>query len=128
MSRLLSVQFADPVFAGEYGNYSVKAAHYVAAAAQVGDTIDFFTLPGKCRIHEWTMLSAALGGTATLSLGWRYADGSAGGSATALLPASAVAAASRTEALTNLGQVIDVDKDVIIYGTLGGSAATGRVD
>lgn len=130
MARLLSAQYSDPVFAGEYGNYSVKAANVTLAAAQVADTIDWFMLPGKCRIHEWKISWAAMGGAATANLGWRYVDGSAGGSATALLPASgSMAAAGNLEPVAAVQVIpIDVDKDIIIYSTLAGAAATGRMD
>jgi hypothetical protein len=127
MAKFFAIQFYDPVFAGEYGNLSAKAVNITAAAA-IADTIDFMVLPGKCRLLDWAMQNAALGAGSTISVGWRYADGTAGGSATALLPATSTAAAARTTPLTNTGIPIDVDKDIIVYGTVAGGAVAGRVD
>jgi hypothetical protein len=125
MAKILSDNFYGIRHFGEYGDLSVADDGKTLAAASIADTVDFFTIPGGLRFEDGHMVNAALGASTTFSIGWRYVDGSAGGSATALLAATSTAAAARVNFTS---APFSVDKDIIVYGTLAGAAATGRLD
>lgn len=103
---------------GEYGNLSQMESAVPSGSVANADTVDFMTIPGGVKVVDvTTIFSAPTGGSAhTMSLGWRYADGSAGGSATAFFTTTSVAG---TNTRTRLGNVanVQVEKDIIIYGT-----------
>lgn len=166
----------DPPHAGEYGNYSVAHAQisdvtsmpvnqggYTAPGGivQNGDTIDLFYIPASCKVvNGYIYNSSAWGSNApTLSIGWKWADGSAdtgisgylSQSATFFLPAInmntnygqanggrynfsfsptvfnypntfAIANANGVPLNQLLGQVGSIDKDIILYATVGNAA------
>lgn len=127
MAKLLAQGMADTPFYGEYGNQAVAESTITGASVANGtDTIDFCIIPAQSKLYDWQMLNNAwTGGTSpTLSLGWRYADGTAGGSATALIAATSMTSAARTRAAAAATAPILVDKDIIIYGTSGGSGTS----
>jgi hypothetical protein len=129
MARLLSNEFSAPVFAGEYGNKSSAYGQKTLAASQVADTIDWFVIPGKSKVLDVEFAWAAMGAAATFTLGWRYADGTAGGSATALLPDSGTTAAAGIQRpLSNVNVPFTTDKDIIVYSTQAAAAATGQAN
>lgn len=110
------------------GDCPLANAHgYITlAAAQVGDKVRLTKLYQGTKIYDVKMVNAALGASTTVSLGFEYVDGQAGGSATALLPATSTAAA----AATREGAVapITLAYDAYIIATIGGAAATGQLD
>ena len=106
-----------------------------------GDTIDLFEVPAGAKIDEILEVHSAHGGTAALTLGWKYKDGSASGagtpSATALKASFSTVAAGNSVGginpaalfpiqtasngvVTNQSGV--VDKPIIVYATHAGSA------
>lgn len=96
------------------------------AAAGVGDKIRLNKLYQGTKIYDVKMINAALGASTTVSLGFEYVNGEAGGSATALLPATSTAAAAGTRQ----GAIapITLAYDAYIIATVGGAAATGQLD
>ena len=127
MTTLKAANLYDVPFYGEYGNLSIAESTITGASIANGtDTIDFMVIPAQSKVYDWQMLNNAFtGGTSpTLSLGWRYADGSAGGGAAVLLAATAMGSAARTRAAAATVTPILVDKDIVIYGTSGGSGTS----
>lgn len=110
---------------GAWGNTAVADGGKTLAAAAIADTVDLMKIDGPCRIEDAHMINAALGAGVTISLGWRYQDGSAGGGAAAIFAATAAAAAGRV----SMGLApFSTTKGIVIYATVGGGAATGRID
>ncbi|HQR20116.1 MAG TPA: hypothetical protein PKV98_04580 [Burkholderiaceae bacterium] len=129
MARLLSNEYSNPPFAGEYGNLAVARGQKTLAASQIADTIDWFVIPGKATIVDAQFAWQAMGAAATFTLGWRYADGSAGGGAANILPSSGTTVAAGIQRPVDNGLLpFTVDKDIIVYSTQAGAAATGRAD
>lgn len=105
MAAIISGDRYKAPFAGEMGNYSSwSGAYKYPAAGVIGDTIDLFEVPAGAKIDEYVVAWSGLTNTtATLAIGWKYKDGSAGGSAngrtgtpsaTAIRAATAVGAAA----------------------------------
>jgi len=115
-------------FAGEDGNSSNWSGYYkYPAAGATGDTIDLFEVPAGAKIDEIAEVHSAHGGSAAFTLGWKYKDGSAGGSATALKASfSTVSAGNSVIAVSPLSLFSSnrgvVDKSIIVYATNSGSA------
>lgn len=113
-------------YAGEDGNASSWSGyHKMTAAGSIGDTIDLFKIPAGAKIDEVIEAHSAHGGTAAMTIGWKYEDGSSGGSATALKASGSTvsAGASANPVIPNnviTGQVFD--KPAIVYITNSGSA------
>lgn len=109
-------------FAGEDGNSSNWNGYYkMPAAGSIGDTVDLFEVPAGARIDEYGFTWAGQSGTtATVAIGWKYKDGSAGGSASALRTATAVGAAAGSVSAGLLP--IYFEKPAIIYVTNGVAA------
>lgn len=126
MAKVTADRFLDIRNFGEYGDCAVANDGKTFAAQANGDTLDLFQIGGQCTMLDGHVVAGALGAGVTISIGWRYADGSAGGSATALLAATVMNTAGLKTTLSMAP--ITVDKDVIIYATIGVGAATGRVD
>lgn len=113
-------------YAGDAGNSLVLSGyHKMAAAGAIGDTIELLEIPAGAKVDEICEAHSAHGGTATLAFGWKYKDGSAGGSATAVkAAASTVAAGDSQKTLFPEGVITGgvFDKPAILYATNAGSA------
>lgn len=127
MAQILGDNINDIQMYGEYGNCSIADGGKTLAAAAIADTVDLIKLDGPVRILDAHMINAALGAATTVSLGWRYSDGTAGGSATAILAATGTVAAARTNTAAAPIQP-SLQKGITIYATVGGGVATGRLD
>jgi hypothetical protein len=110
---------------GQYGNFDVADGGKTLAAAQIADTVDLIRIEGPVRFEDAHYINAALGAGSIVSLGWRYADGTAGGGAAALIVATATNAAGRVNSAVAPQATT---KAVIVYATVTGAAATGRLD
>ena len=95
------------------------------AAAAVNDKVRLVKVLLVQKIFQTTLINAAPGASTTVSVGFEYVDGQAGGSATALIPATATNAIAKTESIV---KPIVLDYDAYITATIGGAAATGQVD
>lgn len=115
-------------FAGEDGNCSLWDGYYkMPAAGSIGDTIDLFEVPAGAKISEISEVHSAHGGTAAMTIGWKYKDGSAGGGANALKASASTVSAGNSIAALNPMALFGssagvVDKPIIVYITNSGSA------
>lgn len=124
-------------FAGEDGNSSAWSGYYkFPAAGSIGDTIDLFEVPAGAKIDAILEVHSAHGGSAALTLGWKYKDGVATGagtpSATALKASFSTVSAGNSVIGVNPASLfgIDsgkntngvVDRAIIVYATNSGSA------
>lgn len=141
MAALIAGDRYKVPFAGEDGNSSTWSGYFKAAVAgSIGDTVDLFEIPAGAKIDEILEVHSAHGGTAALTLGWKYKDGSATGAGTpaanalkasfstvgagnsqlTLNPVSLFTANPVNGVNTNTPGV--VDKAIIVYATNAGSA------
>lgn len=95
------------------------------AAAAIADKVRLVKLYAGTKIYEANMINAALGASTTVSAGFEYVNGEAGGSATALIPATSTASAARVESSV---KPVVLAYDAYIIATVGGAAATGALD
>lgn len=110
------------------GDCPLAVAHgaVTLAAAAIADKVRLVKLYAGTKIHDVRMTNAALGAASTLSLGYEYVNGEAGGSATALLAAtSTVSAATTRQGAT---APVTLAYDAYVYATVGGGAVTGALD
>lgn len=107
-------------YAGDLGNQSTwRGYHKMPVAGGIGDTIELCVVPAGAVIDAFNCSWSAHGGTATLAIGWKYKDGSAGGAADAIK-----AAASSVAAGNAVGGFLPISptKDIVIYATNAASA------
>lgn len=124
-------------FAGEEGNSSSWSGYYkMSAAGNIGDTIDLFEVPAGAKVDEIAEVHSAHGGTAAMTIGWKYKDGSASGAGTpaanALKASASTVSAGNSVASVNPYGLFGadsgkntpgvVDKPIIVYVTNSGSA------
>lgn len=95
------------------------------AAAQIADKVRLNRLYAGTKVHDAKIISAALGAGVTISLGFEYANGEAGGSATAFINAADCAAAGKDESSV---APVTLTYDAYVIATVGGAAATGQLD
>lgn len=124
MATINAASLKDVQPSGDRG--AMHAHGYVTlAAAAVADKVRLVKVFAGTKIFQTTLINAALGASTTVSVGFEYVDGQAGGSATALIPATATNAIAKTESIV---RPIVLDYDAYITATIGGAAATGQVD
>lgn len=128
MAQIIASTMKNNVYTGEEGNRSADHGTHTLAAAAIADTVDLMPIPAGAKLIGLHMVNAALGAGATISLGFRNKDGSANAaaSATALLAATAAATAGTRTA--SVFTPIEFATDAVLYATVGGAAATGRID
>jgi hypothetical protein len=138
MTAIVSGDRYKTPFAGEDGNASTWSGYYkFPAPGAIGDTIDLFEIPAGAKVDEITEVHSAHGGSAALTIGFKYKDGSTAGAAVALSATSlkasfsTVAAGNSTIGLmpsalfgTDNGKNTNgiVDKPILVYLTNSGSA------
>jgi hypothetical protein len=110
------------------GDCPLANAHgYITlASAQVGDKVRLNKLYAGTKIYDTRMIFGDLGTGTTVSLGFEYANGESGGSATALLAATDVATAAGSA--SGVHAPVTLAYDAYIIATVGGGAATGQLD
>lgn len=110
------------------GDCPLANAHgYITlAAAAIADKVRLVKLYAGTKLHDLHMIFADLGTSVTVSIGYEYVNGEAGGSATALLAATDVATAAG-DARGKFAPVT-LAYDAYITATIGGGAATGQLD
>ena len=110
------------------GECPLAAAHgYIAlAAAQIADKVRLVKLYAGTKIYSAKMVNAALGAGSTVSIGFEYVDGQAGGAVDSFIAATSTAAA----AVTREGaiQPFVLMYDAYVTATIAGAAATGQLD
>lgn len=125
MATIFADNFTDIPRTGSYGNAGVQHVSKTLAANPIADELVLIELPAGTKLHDFRAVIAALGASTTLSFGWRYKNGEAGGGAAAL-----EAAASTVSASTVRGTFVPVEFefDAYVTATIGGGAATGAVN
>jgi len=125
MATINAPSLQDTVYSGDC---PLAAAHgYInLAGAASGDKIRLNKLFAGTKIYDARMIAADLGTGTTLSLGFEYVNGEAGGSATALLGATDVASAA-TSTQTAVAP-FTLQYDAYLIATVGGATATGQLD
>ena len=118
------------------GRVRVAHAEYEAASLASGDVIQMFNLPNGSRIISGRLAHDALGGSATLSVGYAAHTNAAGTAVSAAAAAYRAAATAVNAGAANaantiaLGEnsIVDANKDGLpVTATLGGSAGTGTI-
>lgn len=124
MATINAPSLQDIVYSGDC---PLANAHGYAtlAAAAIADKVRLIKLYKGTKVYGIKLVNAALGASTTVSLGYEYANGEAGGSATALLAATATSSAAKTD---GVGAPVLLAYDAYITATVGGGAATGAVD
>lgn len=116
--------FSKMPMAGPYGNSSLVARSITLAAAAIATGIDFIELPPGTKLNDVKLINDALGASTTLSVGLRYPNADGTDSATALLAAASTSSAG---ARTGAFHPMTFDTPLVVTGTVGGAAATGKV-
>lgn len=125
MATINAPSLQDTVYSGDC---PLAAAHgYITlAAAASGDKVRLNKLYAGTKIYDARMINADLGTGTTMSLGFEYVNGEAGGSATAFFNAADVATAAASNQTT--AAPITLAYDAYVIATVGGAAATGQLD
>lgn len=125
MATINAPSLQDTQYSGEC---PLASAHgYITlAAAQIGDKVRLNKLFAGTKIVDTHMIFADLGTGVTVSIGYEYANGEAGGSATALLAATDVATAAGDARSKHAP--VTLAYDAYITATVAGGAATGQLD
>lgn len=125
MATINAPTLLDVVYSGDC---PFAAAHGQAtlASAAIGDKVRLNKLFAGTKIYGVKLVNAALGASTTVSVGFEYVDGQAGGGAAALIAATSTASA----AVTREGATAPVTLayDAYVTATVGGAAATGQID
>lgn len=116
-------RFHNLPIAGTYGDAAVFESTVTFAGESNPQTVDFAEIPAGAKILSVELVNDALGASTTLSVGARYKDGTAAAPAKYLAAAASASAGSRKTAM----HPERLDKTMIVTGTLGGAAATGKV-
>ncbi len=110
------------------GDCPLAVAHgsVTLASAAIADKVRLVKLYAGTKLYDVHMVFADLGTGTTVSVGYEYVNGEAGGSATALLAATDVATAAG-DANSKFAP-ITLAYDAFITATIGGGTATGQLD
>lgn len=128
MATIKAFTLTAPQYSGDTGNSSAASGEYTGAGA-ITDEIQLMTIPAGTEIFDLTMVNAALGASSTLSVGFRYEDGTTPPGEptpgdTAFVPATSTAAAARTN---YTGFPVLFKRNAIVYVKVAGAAINGRV-
>lgn len=124
MATLNGSTINDTQYSGDKGA-AYSHGKIVFAAAAIADKARLVRLFAGTKIYEGKMINAALGASSTIALGFEYVNGEAGGSTTALIPATSTAAAAKTDSAV---APIVLLYDAYIIATVAGAAVTGALD
>lgn len=110
------------------GDCPLANAHgYITlAAAQIADKVRLVKLYAGTKVYDVKMVNAALGASTTVSVGYEYVNGEAGGAANSFIAATSTSAAAGTFQTTVAP--ITLAYDAYITATIAGGAATGQLD
>lgn len=124
MAIINAPSLQDVIYSGD-----CPAAHahgYVTLAnAQVGDVVRLNRVYAGTKIYSDHFVNAALGAGVTVSLGYEYVNGEAAAAPAGLIAATGANAAGR---VNSVHAPITLQYDAFITATIGGAAATGKLD
>jgi hypothetical protein len=124
MATLNASTLADTQYSGDCPLANAQGTITLASAA-IADKARLVKLYAGTKIYDVKLVNAALGASTTVSLGFEYVDGTAGGGAAVLLAATSTASATATR---GVGVPVTLAYDAYITATVGGAAATGQID
>lgn len=124
MATINAPSLQDTLYSGDCP-LAVAHGYATLAAAAIADKVRLCRVFAGTKIYESAMVTAALGASTTVALGFEYVNGESGGTATAFIPATSTAAAARTESVV---KPVTLLYDAFIIATIGGAAATGALD
>lgn len=114
----------DVQHAGTWGNVAVATAKIDVSAANIADVFQFLRLPAYVDLLDAILIVSNAGDAlSTLTLGYVNTDGTAGGSTSHFLGATAISATGLTRADGATG-IVTPAKDITIVGTLAGANLT----
>ena len=116
----------DITYTGAFGSLSAAVYTYTFAAAQVGDVVLLGQIPENARVVGLILTNAALGGSTTLTLGYRKVNSGD----TLAAEAAAFATDSDTSAGASVAYYFSPIKNTVktyLTATVGGAAATGAI-
>ncbi|WP_339898276.1 hypothetical protein [uncultured Gilvimarinus sp.] len=118
-------RFNNQAMSLPYGNLAVHDSGATLDAAAIGEVVDLMVLPPGARLMDARLINAGLGSSTTLTLGYRFPGGEGTDDAAGLLASASSASAGRRD---TAAAPIQFSAPVIITATVGGAAATGRID
>lgn len=124
MATINAPSIKDVQPSGDLGAIHAHGSITLAAAA-IADKVRLVKLYAGTKVYTTTMINAPLGASTTVSVGFEYVDGQAGGTATAFIPATSTVSIAKTESIV---KPIVLDYDAYVIATIGGAAATGALD
>lgn len=124
MATINAPSLQDTLYSGDCP-LAVAHGYITLAAAAVADKVRLNKVYAGTKVFGAKIISGALGAGVTVSLGFEYVNGEAGGSATAFLNAATRAAAGKDE---SAAAPVVLAYDAYIIATIGGAVATGQLD
>lgn len=125
MATINAPSLLDTVYSGDCPLANAHGYITLAAAAS-GDKVRLNKVYAGTKVYDVKMVFADLGTGTTVSVGYEYVNGEAGGSATAFLGATDVATAAGVA--NSAVAPVTLAYDAYITATIGGAAATGQLD
>jgi cell division GTPase FtsZ len=125
MATINAPSLLDTVYSGDCPLANAHGYITLASAASA-DKVRLNKVYAGTKIYDVRMVNAALGASTTVSLGYEYVNGEAGGGATALLAATSTSSAASTRQAAIAP--ITLQYDAYITATVGGGTATGQLD
>jgi hypothetical protein len=116
----------DITYTGAFGSLSAAVYTYTFAAAQVADVALLGQIPENARVVGLILVNAALGGSTTLTLGYRKVNSGD----TLAAEAAAFATDSDTNSPAGVAYYFTPIKNTVktyLTATVGGAAATGAI-
>lgn len=126
MAEIKSDNYTDVPVSSTFGNVASHLVTATLAAAAIADEVQLCELPAGTQLTDLHAVIAAMGGTGgTISFGWKYKSGAAGGGAAALEAAASVDTASDVR-----GTFVPVTltEKAVLTATVAGDAATGALN
>lgn len=124
MATINAPSLQDTLYSGDCP-LAVAHGYITLASAAVADKVRLNKVYAGTKVFGAKIISGALGAGVTVSLGFEYVNGEAGGSATAFLNAANRAAAGKDE---SAAAPVVLAYDAYIIATIGGAVATGQLD
>ena len=124
MATILAPSVHDTPYSGD-SPAAFSHGKVTLESAQIGDKVRLATLFAGSVVYDAKIVTAALGASTTIKLGFEYANGEAGGNDAAFLPASPTASAGVHRSAS---APVKLAHDAYVIATVGGAAATGLLE
>ena len=124
MATINAFTLQDIAYSGE-APLAVAHGSATLAAAAINDKVRLSKVFAGTKVMDVKLVNAALGASTTVKLGFEYANGEAGSNDAAFIPATSTVSAG---AIRSNAAPVFLDYDAYITATVGGGAATGKID